>query len=210
MFTKPFSLHFIFCPLPTVIFITRFRHLSYLSSCVWYTMTLCYHLTILRGFLHWCLLVLLHRIWFPRIGCRGYCLIFYFLSPTINIHVTSFSTVVPFTVVTGLSCIVIVVSVPFFCSPNSFPLCGRTCHTCCICPRRILYSCFPVYFIWRLTLEPSLMVLIFLVFFFCLPLSSKTNVSLSSGLSTPYFQYLCCNKLSLAFIPQVRHRIHFR
>ena len=90
-----------------------------------------------------------------------------------------------------------------FCFLNSLTLYGHTCHNCCICPWRTCYSFFHL-FIRSSTLEHSLLVHIFPLFFFRSALSSITKVSLSSNIWIPYLQYWHWKILLLACIIQVR------
>ena len=60
--------------------------------------------------------------------------------------------------------------------PYSLKLCGHICHICCIFPWMNFYYCVVVPFLWRSTLESSLLIILFSVFFFHSALSSITNV----------------------------------
>ena len=159
-----------------------FRHLSCLSSCDWYVMTICYHLTILQDLLRRSLLGLLHIMLLPQIGCKFHCLSLFLSLPNNNHPCGLFFR----------SCFIPCWSRAFlqsyfsfyfrFCFPNSLTLCGSTCHTCCIHPWRTFCSFFYISFLQRVMLEPYVLVLLFLFCFFCSDLSSRTNVFISSGL----------------------------
>ena len=130
---------------------------------------------------------LLHILCLPQRGCWRHCLYFSLYLPNYqHPYVLFFHSYYTLSVEAAFSGIVVVSVVIYFIAFSlSILFSVAIFSTLVTFPLRNLVFFFLISFLWHSTLEPSLMIQTFPVFFFRLMLSSRMNVYLHSNLWNP-------------------------
>ena len=125
---------------------------------------------------------LLHRMWIPRRGCLRHCIYLYIYSPKNKqpcVLLLHSCWIIRWRRVLCSCCCLCCIFLYWFLNIN-LTLCGNICHTCYIWPWRNCHYCCSISFLRSLILEPSILVIFYLVLYFRLDMSYRTNAYISS------------------------------